>query len=102
VENEANSDRQEKKFLTLSATTKVNIFNLVVLIIMLLMSTDNKGEGPLMAFFVGGVVGFINLIAAIVFSRRDNSFAAITCVIWTLVLPIIGFGCCASGLKLGG
>jgi hypothetical protein len=56
----------------------------------------------MMAFVGGAVVGLINFFSMFAFFAKRNPYAAFSCLIWAFLLPIIGFGCCASGIRIGG
>lgn len=94
----------ENEELTLKkkkAAKLVNIINAGVVAIMLLMCLEETGSGAVFAFFVGCAIAVLNLIFLIIFAvRRWNAF--VFCIIWMLVLPIVGFGCCASAFSHNG
>jgi hypothetical protein len=76
----------------------VNIVNACALVLMLLLCLTK--EGGFFAFFVGLGMGVYNLISMIVFIVQKNVFAFVSNIIWMLLMPIIGFGCCAMSYNL--
>lgn len=95
MENEELIQKKKK------AVKLVNVINAGVVAIMLLMCLETTGSGAIFAFFVGCAIAVLNLIFLIVFVVRGwNAF--VFCIIWMLVLPIVGFGCCASAFSQSG
>ncbi|MDP1802931.1 MAG: hypothetical protein Q8L81_16335 [Bacteroidota bacterium] len=56
-------------------------------------------DAAFFAFILGGLAGIVNFILMIVFIVQRKTFSYITCIISMLLMPIIGFGCCAYGIK---
>ncbi|MBL7910024.1 MAG: hypothetical protein JNJ41_03070 [Bacteroidia bacterium] len=51
------------------------------------------------AFILGCLAGILNFILMIIFIVQRKTFSYIICIISMLLMPIIGFGCCAYGIK---
>lgn len=83
------------------STKLINVINLVILLLMVLMCLIEK-EAGIYSFVLGLFAGGINLVMMIVYIAKKN-LAWISCIIWLMLFPIIGFGCCAyawQGVKL--
>jgi len=91
----------ENEELTLKkkkAVKLVNIVNGIVAALMLLTCLVPNEATGILAFLLGGAVAIVNLVFLVIFANRGWN-AYVFCIIWMLVLPIIGFGCCAVGLS---
>ena len=58
-----------------------------------------RDEVAFFAFILGGLAGLVNFVLMIIFIVQRKTFSYIICIISMLLLPIIGFGCCAYGIK---
>ncbi|MGZ3899446.1 MAG: hypothetical protein ACXVNM_06835 [Bacteroidia bacterium] len=77
----------------------VNIVNGCVLAVMLLLCLIDGGG--ILSFFVGALMSLYNLISMIIYITQKNVMAYVSNIIWMLLMPIIGFGCCAAAFKGG-
>ncbi len=75
---------------------KVRLTNIVVIVIMAILGF--MGDFALISFFLGILAGFVNFIMMIVYIVNRQTYSYVTCIISILLLPIIGFGCCAMGV----
>lgn len=82
------------------ATRIINIINVVVLLLMFAVCLIE--EGGIISFFLGCAMGMGNFISMIIFITRKEPGAYISNIIWMLLMPIIGFGCCAATFELHG
>lgn len=73
----------------------VNILNGSVLVLMLLLCLI-PDSGGILAFSLGCILSLINFILMIVYFATRYTMAGVYCIIWMLLLPIVGFGCCAA------
>ena len=78
----------------------INIVNVVVLLLMLAVCLVE--EGGFISFLLGCLMGMGNFICMIIFITRKEPAAYISNIIWMLLMPIIGFGCCAATFELHG
>ncbi|MBA3665305.1 MAG: hypothetical protein H0W61_13995 [Bacteroidetes bacterium] len=74
----------------------INIVNAVILAVMLLLCLTDSG---VLSSFIGAVMAVYNMISMIAYIVRKNPYAYISNIIWMLVMPIIGFGCCAMAFN---
>lgn len=91
----------ENEELTLKkrkAVKLVNIVNGIIAALMLISCLFPNEATGILAFLLGAAVAIVNLVFLIIFASRGWN-AYVFCIIWMLVLPIIGFGCCALGLS---
>lgn len=65
-------------------------------ILLLLMSFCFMEDGGIITFFGSLFFAGANFISMIVFIARGQSEVFISNIIWMLLMPIIGFGCCAA------
>jgi hypothetical protein len=72
----------------------VNGINIAILL--LLASCCLVKDGGIITFFGGVVIGFANFICMIVCITQRKPEVWISNIIWMLLMPIIGFGCCAA------
>lgn len=75
---------------------KVRLTNIVVVVIMAILGF--MGDLALISFFLGLLAGLVNFIMMIIYIIDRQTYSYITCIISMLLLPIIGFGCCAMGV----
>lgn len=75
---------------------KVRLTNIVVIAIMAVLSFT--GDFALISFFLGLLAGLVNFIMMIIYIINRQTYSYVTCIISMLLLPIIGFGCCAMGV----
>lgn len=75
---------------------KVRLINIVVVVIMVLLSF--AGDLALISFILGILAGLVNFIMMIIYIINRQTYSYVTCIISMLLLPIIGFGCCAMGV----
>ncbi len=71
-----------------------NILNGAILAIMLLLCL--VPEGGIFSFFIGCGLACVNFILMIVHFATKYTMTGVFYIIWMLLLPIIGFGCCAA------
>lgn len=58
------------------------------------------GDGAsFFAFFIGLLAALVNFILMIINISAGKTYTFVTCIICMLLLPIIGFGCCAMGIS---
>jgi tellurite resistance protein TehA-like permease len=91
MENNTNLPDTDKK--TTNAIVLVN-FCTVALMALMCFSKDLA----FFAFALGMFAGITNFVLMIVFITQRKTQAYIVCLISMLLLPIIGFGCCAAGM----
>lgn len=96
-ENYLEKEQQNKT----KAVKMVNYMNGGVAALMLLLCFESSGTGGVIGFFIGGAFAIVNLILLIIHARKGYN-AYIYNIIWMLLMPIIGFGCCASAFVNGG
>lgn len=72
-----------------------NILNICALAIMLGMCLIPDGGG-VFSFFIGCGLACINFILMIVNFANKYTITGVYYLIWMLLLPIVGFGCCAA------
>jgi hypothetical protein len=89
MESEINIDKQCAK--------KLATYNAMVAGIMLLTCLGN--ELAILSFPVGVIASIVNLILMIGYISKNQTYSYLTCIICMLLMPIIGFGCCASGFS---
>jgi hypothetical protein len=75
----------------------INIINGSVMLGMLLMCLTK--DGGFAAFMVGVAMMLGNFVSMIIFIVRKNVFAFVSNIIWMLLMPVIGFGCCAMAFN---
>jgi hypothetical protein len=78
----------------------VNIINAIGLGIMLLLCLPE--DGGFIAFILGCLLACYNFISMIIQFVNKNTMAAVFNIIWMLLMPIIGFGCCAATINFHG
>ncbi len=72
----------------------VNGVNIAILL--LLASCCLVKDGGFVTFFGSLFIGFANFVCMIVFIVHRKPEVWISNIIWMLLMPIIGFGCCAA------
>ncbi len=75
-----------------------SVYTVNLLVLVLIVLIGFTGEMAFFSFLIGLLAGGINLILMIVFFAQQKQHSGIACLISMLLLPIIGFGCCAAGM----
>ncbi len=73
-------------------TARVNIINLVMAAIIVLCAI---GHNTLLGFVCSIFFAAANFIMMIVFMIKGRPDVFVSNIIWMLLLPVVGFGCCA-------
>ncbi|MCE3258443.1 MAG: hypothetical protein K0S12_84 [Bacteroidetes bacterium] len=79
----------------------INIVNGAGLALMLLLCLI-PDAGGFFSFLLGCVLGLGNFICMIIQITHKNVAAYVSNIIWMLLMPIVGFGCCAATFSLHG
>jgi len=90
MENNVNEEAGKK------AAKTIGFINIGAVVLMLLCCLNQ--DAAFIAFILGLVAALTNLIMMIVFITQRKISAFIICLISMLLMPIIGFGCCAAGM----
>jgi hypothetical protein len=72
----------------------INIINAIALAIMILLCLVEGGG--IFSFIIGCLLSLYNFISMIVYIVNKNTAAFVFNIVWMLLMPIIGFGCCAA------
>jgi hypothetical protein len=83
----------QKKNLKVVSLVNAGILLLMVLICLI------PGQG-VFSFLLGALGGVGNLICMIIGIAKKHPEIWVSNIIWLLLLPIIGFGCCAATVSL--
>ncbi len=78
------------------AAKTIGIINVSTVVLMLLCCLSK--DAAFFAFLLGLIAALVNFIMMIVYIVQKKAYAYIICIISMLLLPIIGFGCCAAGI----
>lgn len=92
---ENNQIEEESK----KAAKTIGIINVSSVVLMVLCCFSND-LAPF-AFILGVIAALVNFIMMIIYIVQRKTYAYIICIISMLLLPIIGFGCCAAGIDTG-
>ena len=90
-------ENEEKDVSGNKEAKKIRQVNLLVLVVIVVFSFT--GQGAFLSFIVGLIAGLSNFILMFVYISQGKTSAYLTCIISMLLLPIIGFGCCAMGIS---
>jgi hypothetical protein len=90
-------DTPKEKATSSGPARTVNIVNVIALGLMLLMFFS--GDSGLLGFVLAIGMGVYNFVSMCVFIGQKNTSAYVSNLIWMLLMPIIGFGCCAVTFK---